>query len=288
MIRDQYRRFADDRILPEAHAWHLADELIPDAWSPRWPSSACSASASTRLRRPRPGQARHVRRDRGTEPRLDRRRLARHPLGDRGRADRGGGTAGAEGANGCRGSPAARCCRPRSSPSPIPAPTSASLRTRAAAGTTAAGGSTAPRPGSPMPRARDMMTLLARTDARREGYAGLSMFLAPKPRGTDADPFPAPGMSGGEIPVLGYRGMKEYDIAFDGFEVAGRRPARRRRGPGLQAADADLRGRAHPDRGPCGRRRAARASSSGLPMRWSASSSASRSSASRGSPTSSP
>ncbi len=45
------------------------------------------------------------------------------------------------------------------------------------------------------------------------------MFLAEKPRGTDADPFPAPGMTGGEIEVLGYRGMKEFDISFDGFEV---------------------------------------------------------------------
>src|SRR5690606_16794545 len=45
------------------------------------------------------------------------------------------------------------------------------------------------------------------------------MFLAEKPRGTDDDPFPAPGMSGGEIEVLGYRGMKEYELAFDGFEV---------------------------------------------------------------------
>src|SRR5690606_11924747 len=45
------------------------------------------------------------------------------------------------------------------------------------------------------------------------------MFLAEKPRGTNADPFPAPGMSGGEIRVLGYRGMKEYELAFDGFEV---------------------------------------------------------------------
>jgi (2S)-methylsuccinyl-CoA dehydrogenase len=66
----------------------------------------------------------------------------------------------------------------------------------------------------------DVMTLLARTDANETGYKGLSMFLAEKPRGTDADPFPAPGMSGGEIQVLGYRGMKEYEIAFDGFAVA--------------------------------------------------------------------
>jgi len=65
----------------------------------------------------------------------------------------------------------------------------------------------------------DLMTLLVRTDASEKGYRGLSMFLAEKPRGTDADPFPAPGMSGGEIEVLGYRGMKEYEIAFDGFQV---------------------------------------------------------------------
>jgi (2S)-methylsuccinyl-CoA dehydrogenase len=65
----------------------------------------------------------------------------------------------------------------------------------------------------------DLMTLMVRTVAQAPGYRGLSMFLAEKPRGGDADPFPAPGMSGGEIEVLGYRGMKEYEIAFDGFFV---------------------------------------------------------------------
>jgi len=65
----------------------------------------------------------------------------------------------------------------------------------------------------------DLMTLLVRTDPGTDGYGGLSMLLAEKPRGTEDDPFPAPGMSGTEIPVLGYRGMKEYEIAFDGFEV---------------------------------------------------------------------
>jgi (2S)-methylsuccinyl-CoA dehydrogenase len=65
----------------------------------------------------------------------------------------------------------------------------------------------------------DLMTLLARTNNEDEGYGGLSMFLAEKPRGTDKIPFPAKGMSGSEIRVLGYRGMKEYEIAFDGFEV---------------------------------------------------------------------
>ena len=65
----------------------------------------------------------------------------------------------------------------------------------------------------------DLMTLLARTNPGERGYAGLSMFLAEKPRGGDENPFPAAGMSGTEIPVLGYRGMKEYEIAFDGFAV---------------------------------------------------------------------
>jgi (2S)-methylsuccinyl-CoA dehydrogenase len=66
----------------------------------------------------------------------------------------------------------------------------------------------------------DLMTLLCRTDAKQTGYRGLSILLADKPRGTDAAPFPCAGLSGGEIPVLGYRGMKEYTLAFDGFEVA--------------------------------------------------------------------
>ncbi len=65
----------------------------------------------------------------------------------------------------------------------------------------------------------DVMTLLVRTNPDAPGYKGLSMFLAPKPRGTDGNPFPAKGMTGGEIEVLGYRGMKEYEIGFDGFEV---------------------------------------------------------------------
>jgi len=65
----------------------------------------------------------------------------------------------------------------------------------------------------------DLMTLLVRTDPATSGYKGLSMLLAEKPRGTDADPFPAKGMSGTEIRVLGYRGMKEYEIGFEDFEV---------------------------------------------------------------------
>jgi len=65
----------------------------------------------------------------------------------------------------------------------------------------------------------DLMAVLARTDPNEKGHRGLSMFLAEKPRGTDGNPFPADGMTGGEIEVLGYRGMKEFDISFDGFAV---------------------------------------------------------------------
>ncbi len=65
----------------------------------------------------------------------------------------------------------------------------------------------------------DLMTLLVRTNQAESGYRGLSMLLAEKPRGSDAEPFPVAGLSGTEIEVLGYRGMKEYEIAFDGFAV---------------------------------------------------------------------
>ncbi|RMF11067.1 MAG: acyl-CoA dehydrogenase, partial [Alphaproteobacteria bacterium] len=75
---------------------------------------------------------------------------------------------------------------------------------------------------------------LARTDPSEPGYKGLSMFLAEKPRGTDDDPFPAPGMSGGEIEVLGYRGMKEYELSFDGFEVKAENLLGREEGNGFK------------------------------------------------------
>jgi len=65
----------------------------------------------------------------------------------------------------------------------------------------------------------DLMTVLARSIPDTNNFSGLSMFLCEKPRGTDDNPFPANGMTGGEIEVLGYRGMKEYEIGFDGFEV---------------------------------------------------------------------
>ncbi len=66
-----------------------------------------------------------------------------------------------------------------------------------------------------------VMTLLARTVPDTTDHRGLSMFLAEKTPGTDDNPFPTPGMTGGEIEVLGYRGMKEYELGFDNFHVKG-------------------------------------------------------------------
>jgi (2S)-methylsuccinyl-CoA dehydrogenase len=66
-----------------------------------------------------------------------------------------------------------------------------------------------------------VMTVLARTVEGTTDYRGLSMFLAEKTPGTDAAPFVDPGLSGGEIEVLGYRGMKEYTVNFDDFRVKG-------------------------------------------------------------------
>jgi (2S)-methylsuccinyl-CoA dehydrogenase len=66
----------------------------------------------------------------------------------------------------------------------------------------------------------DLMAILVRTDRKDQSHRGLSILLAEKPRGSDEVPFPADGMSGNEIDVIGYRGMKEYELAFDGCEVA--------------------------------------------------------------------
>ncbi len=88
----------------------------------------------------------------------------------------------------------------------------------------------------------DVMTVLARTNPNESGYKGLSMFLAEKPRGSDADPFPAKGMTGGEIEVLGYRGMKEYDISFDAFEVPAENLLGGQEGQGFKALMATFEG----------------------------------------------
>ena len=65
----------------------------------------------------------------------------------------------------------------------------------------------------------DLMTVLARTDLTSDDHSGLSMFLAPKIAGNNYELFPSPGLNGSEIPVIGYKGMKEYEVVFTDFEV---------------------------------------------------------------------
>ena len=102
----------------------------------------------------------------------------------------------------------------------------------------------------------DLMTLLVRTNPNEPGHRGLSMLLAEKPRGDDDDPFPAAGMTGSEIEVLGYRGMKEYEIAFDGFEVKAENLLGGVEGLGFKQLMQTFEVGAHPDRRARDRRRA--------------------------------
>jgi (2S)-methylsuccinyl-CoA dehydrogenase len=220
MIRDQFRRFADERVAPNAHDWHLKDELIPmeiieelaelgvfgltipEEFGGLGLSKASMVVVSEELSRGYIGVG-----SLGTRSEIAAELIL------------------------CGGTPEQKQnWLPKLSSGEI-LPTAVftepntgsdlgSLRTRAVKDGddwSVTGNKTwithAAR--------THVMTLLARTDPDTTDYRGLSMFLAEKTPGTDADPFPTPGMTGGEIEVLGYRGMKEYELGFDGFKVKG-------------------------------------------------------------------
>ena len=218
MVRDQFRRFADEEVAPYAHQWHLADALIPIAVVDHLAELGVFGLT--------------VPEDHGglgmgkTAMCVVTEELSRAYIG--------------VGSLGTRSEIAAELIRLGGTPAQkadwLPRIASGEILPTAVF--------TEPNTGSDLGSLRtravregdvyritgnktwithaarsDMMTLLVRTDPDEPGYAGLSMFLAEKPRGTVEDPFPAPGMRGGEIKVLGYRGMKEYEIGFDGFVV---------------------------------------------------------------------
>jgi len=217
-IRDQFHAFATEKIAPFAHGWHLKDELIPlslieemgalgvfgltapEAWGGSGLGKVAMCVVTEAL-----SQGWIAAGSLGTRSEIAAELLLAHGTEDQKARFLPGVTSGAI-------VPTAVFTEPQAGSD------LGSLRTRAARdGETwrVAGAKTwithAAR--------ADLMTLLVRTDPASKDHRGLSMFLAEKPRGTDAEPFPAPGMSGGEIGVIGYRGMKEYEIAFDGFEV---------------------------------------------------------------------
>ena len=220
MIRDQFRRFADERVVPFAHDWHLKDQLIPmeiieslaemgvfgltipEEFGGFGLSKASMVVVSEELSRGYIGVG-----SLGTRSEIAAELIL------------------------CGGTPAQKAeWLPKLASGEI-LPTAVftepntgsdlgSLRTRAVkvgADWEVTGNKTwithAAR--------THVMTLLARTDPDTTDWRGLSMFLAEKTPGTDEAPFPTPGMTGGEIEVLGYRGMKEYELGFDGFKVKG-------------------------------------------------------------------
>lgn len=219
MIRDQMRRFADERILPQAHEWHLRDELVPDeivtemaelgvfgiCIDPEFGGLGLGKLAMCVV----------------TEE-LSRAWIAAGSIGTR--SEIAGELISSAGTPEQKQRWLSRIASGEMLPTavftePDTGSDLASLKTRAASD----GGGNWKVHGNKTwithAARSDLMTLLVRTDPSSKGYEGLSMLVAEKPRGGRDNPFPADGMSGGEIEVLGYRGMREYDIAFDGFMV---------------------------------------------------------------------
>ncbi|WP_338467092.1 acyl-CoA dehydrogenase family protein [Novosphingobium sp. ZN18A2] len=217
-IRDQFRRFTEAEILPNAHKWHLANALIPDetvqAMAGLGTFGVCIPEDHGGL-----GLSKLVMCVVTEE--LSRGWIGAGSLGTRseiaGELIAGSGTE-AQKAQWLPKIASGEVLPTAVFTEPDTGSDLGSLQTRARRdgdGWTIDGAKTWITHAS----RSDLMTLLARTLPDEKGYAGLSMLLVPKPRGTEADPFPADGMAGGEIEVLGYRGMREYALSFDGMRA---------------------------------------------------------------------
>ena len=218
MIRDQFRRFADDKVVPFAHEWHLKDELIPmeiltemgdlgvfgltipEEYGGFGMTKTAMCVVSEELSRGYIGVG-----SLGTRSEIAAELIL------------GGGTE-AQKREWLPKIASAEILPTAVFTEPNTGSDLGSLRTRA----TLEGDEyvvTGNKTWITHAARTDVMTMLVRTDSTTENYSGLSMLLAEKPRGTGDNPFPAEGMTGGEIEVLGYRGMKEYELGFDGFKV---------------------------------------------------------------------
>ncbi len=219
MIREQFRRYCDDRIVPHAHDWHLKDELIPlDVIDELAEMGVFGLTIPENLGGLGMSKLSMV----VVSEELSRGYIGVGSLGTRTEIAAelilGGGTD-AQKERWLPGLASGEILPTAVFTEPNTGSDLGALRTRAVR----EGESyrvTGNKTWITHAARTHVMTLLARTDPQSTDYRGLSMFLAEKTPGTDAEPFPVPGMSGGEIEVLGYRGMKEYEIGFDGFEVA--------------------------------------------------------------------
>ena len=216
-IRDQYRRFTDAAIIPHAHGWHLANALIPDATVQAMAElgtfGVCIPEQHGGL-----GLSKLVMCIVTEE--LSRGWIGAGSLGTRSEI------AGELIAMGGTPEQKARWLPKIASGEVLPTAVFTepdvgsdlgALQTRARRDGNGEWVIDGAKTWITHAARSDLMTLLARTLPDAKGYAGLSMLLVPKPRGTATDAFPAEGMSGSEIEVLGYRGMREYALQFDGM-----------------------------------------------------------------------
>ncbi len=218
MIRDQFRKFADDKIMPHAHGWHCRDELIPlEILNEMGELGVFGLTIPEEYGGSGLGKTAMC----VVSEELSRAWIGTGSLGTRSEIAAEliliGGTA-EQKAEWLPKIASAEILPTAVFTEPNTGSDLGSLRTRAVRD-----GNhyvvTGNKTWITHAARADVMTLLVRTDPSTSGFNGLSMLLAPKQRGDDATPFPAPGMTGGEIEVIGYRGMKEYEIGFDGFRV---------------------------------------------------------------------
>ncbi|WP_372603197.1 acyl-CoA dehydrogenase family protein [Actibacterium sp.] len=221
MIREQFRRYADDRVVPNAHEWHLKDELIPmeiieelgemgvfgltipEEFGGLGLSKASMVVVSEELSRGYIGVG-----SLGTRSEIAAELIL------------AGGTD-EQKENWLPKLASAEILPTAVFTEPNTGSDLGSLRTRAVKDENGDYVVTGNKTWITHAARTHVMTLLARTDPNTSDHRGLSMFLAEKTPGTVDEPFPTPGMTGGEIEVLGYRGMKEYELGFDGFKVKG-------------------------------------------------------------------
>ncbi|MCK9543568.1 MAG: acyl-CoA/acyl-ACP dehydrogenase [Novosphingobium sp.] len=218
-IRDQYRRFTAEKITPHAHRWHLDNALIPDSLIAELAAlgtfGVCIAPEYGGLGLGKLEMC-------VVTEELSRGWIGAGSLGTRSEiAGELIGLAGTEAqkAQWLPGIASGDVLPTAVFTEPSNGSDLANLATRAVRGADGDWRVSGAKTWITHAARSDLMTLLARTGG--SGNGGLSMFLAPKPRGTEADPFPAQGMTGGEIEVLGYRGMREYELMFDQFAVPG-------------------------------------------------------------------
>jgi len=219
MTRDQFRTFTRRRIAPNAHAWHLADVLIPDEVIGEMAElgvfGVCIAEDFGGLGLGKLAMCL-------VSEELSRGWICAGSLGTR--SEIAGELIAANGtpeqkARWLPGIAAGAVLPTAVFTEPDTGSDLASVRTRATRGPDGGWRLSGAKTWITHAARADLMTVLCRSDPGTPGYGGLSMLLAAKTRGSSATPFPDAGLAGGEIGVLGYRGMKEYDLSFDDFAV---------------------------------------------------------------------